>query len=84
MTGKQEAVEAAAKFIGGCVPMEVRRMEIDEEQQGLLMGKRGLTIAHLQERTCCTLDIRKNTSMLHIVGPRGTPLKISPVQHSPL
>ena len=69
LTGKQEAVEAAAKLIGGFGPVEVLRMEIDEEQQGLLIGKRGSTIAQLQESTGCALDIRKNTSMLHIVGP---------------
>ena len=71
LTGSQEAVEAAAKVIQAYGPVEVRHLPLDEEQQGLLIGKRGSTISQLQDSTSCTLDIKKGTNMLHIIGPKG-------------
>lgn len=46
----------------------MRKLEVDEEQQGLLIGRKGATIAQLQESTGCALELRKSAKQVAIAG----------------
>ena len=51
LAGDADAVATAAKFIAEFGEVAVRKVSVDEEQQGLLIGKGGSTIRQLQETT---------------------------------
>jgi len=68
LIGTAEAVESAAALIHGFGPAAVRRVQVDEMQQGLLIGRKGATIAQLQESTGCALELKKSANQLIIAG----------------
>jgi len=70
LAGLLESVEAAAALIDGLGPVSVRRIEVDQEQQHILIGRGGATISSLQEETGCSLEVRKPpANMMIIAGP---------------
>ena len=69
LAGALSSVEAALKLISEYGPVDVRTLRVDEEQQGLLIGRKGETIAKLHEETGCSLDLRKGAKQLLIAGP---------------
>ena len=69
LCGAEGAVASAKALIEGIGPVRVLKKVLDEEQQGLLIGKRGATIAQLQEETGCSLEIKKPTGTLTVAGP---------------
>lgn len=69
LCGSAEGVEAAKQLIGSLGEVRVLKKTLDEEQQGLLIGKKGVTIEKLQEETGCSLDVRRANSTLTIAGP---------------
>ena len=65
LAGDADAVATAAKFIAEFGEVAVRKVSVDEEQQGLLIGKGGSTIRQLQETTArfthrCALARRRS------------------------
>ena len=69
VAGSGAAVLSAKALVESIGPVSVLKKVLDEEQQGLLIGKRGATIAQLQEETGCSLEIKRNTGTLTIAGP---------------
>jgi hypothetical protein len=69
VAGTAPSVEAAKALIESIGPVAVLKKALDEEQQKLLLGKRGATIAQLQEETGCSLEIKRTTGTLIIAGP---------------
>lgn len=69
LAGTASGVEVAKTMIQAIGPVAVLRKPLDEEQQGLLIGRKGATIAQLQKDTGCSLDIRKGKGELAIAGP---------------
>ena len=69
LCGSAVGVEAAKQLIGSLGEVRVLKKTLDEEQQGLLIGKKGVTIEKLQEETGCSLDVRRANSTLTIAGP---------------
>ena len=69
LAGALASVQAALTLIEDYGPVDVRRLPVDEEQQGLLIGRKGETIAKLHEETGCSLDLRKPAKQLVIAGP---------------
>ena len=70
--GRATSVEAAKALIQSIGPVAVLKKPLDEEQQGLLIGKRGATIAQLQDETGCSLEIKKGSGTVTIAGPAAS------------
>ena len=69
LCGSAVGVEAAKQLIGDLGEVRVLKKALDEEQQGLLIGKKGVTIEKLQEETGCSLDVKRSTATLTVAGP---------------
>ena len=54
----------------GLGAVSVVRKPMDDEGQGLLIGKKGATIASIQEETGCALEIRRGAGSVAILGRR--------------
>ena len=72
LAGTAESVASAKALIESVGPVAVHKKVLDDEQQGLLIGKRGATIAQLQDETGCSLEIKKGNSTLTIAGPQAS------------
>lgn len=68
LVGPTSTLQSAVDLIQEFGPVEVRKLEVDEEQQGLLIGRKGATIAQLQESTGCALELRKSAKQVAIAG----------------
>lgn len=62
-------MDSALALINDFGPVDVRKLDVDEAQQGLLIGRKGATISQLQESTGCALELR-NTQLV-IAGAAG-------------
>ena len=69
LAGLPSSIDAAAEFIAGFGPVALRRMDLSDEDQGCSLGK-GATILMLQERTGCSLEIKKPGGKLAVIGRR--------------
>ena len=69
LAGTPTAVDQARALIEALGPVSVLRKPMSEEEQGLLIGRRGATIAQLQRDTGCSLDVKRSSGTLTIAGP---------------
>lgn len=69
LCGPVSGVEAAKALVADLGECKLIKKQMDEEQQGLLIGKKGVTIEKLQEETGCSLDVKRSTGTLTIAGP---------------
>jgi len=68
LLGAQESVDAASAFLQGYGTVVSHPMAVSDEELGLLIGKKGATIAQLQEETDCCFVLDKKNSTVAVLG----------------
>ena len=68
LLGAQESVDAASDFLQGYGTVVSHPMTVSDEELGLLIGKKGVTIAQLQESTNCSFALDKKNSSVAVLG----------------
>ena len=68
LLGAQESVDAASAFLQGYGTIVSHPMSVSDEELGLLIGKKGATIAQLQEETDCCFVLDKKNSTVAVLG----------------
>lgn len=68
LLGAQASVDAASAFLQGYGTVVSHPMAVSDEELGLLIGKKGATIAQLQEETECCFVLDKKNSSVAVLG----------------
>jgi hypothetical protein len=68
LAGARDSVDAASAYLQGYGTVISQKLPLEDEELGLLIGKKGVTIAQLQEKTNCSFVVDKKNSTVAVLG----------------
>ena len=70
LAGARDSVDVASAYLQGYGTVISQKLPLEDEELGLLIGKKGVTIAQLQEKTNCSFVVDTKNSMPRVSGSR--------------
>jgi hypothetical protein len=68
LAGARDSVDVASAYLQGYGTVISQKLPLEDEELGLLIGKKGVTIAQLQEKTNCSFVVDKKNSTVAVLG----------------